>query len=129
MSEKLRLFDIIIICVLIILCSSLVIGLDKGYIGLPKTEQNYINADEWVEKCTEYENYEKEDKLHYNTTSVIVIHCQNLFDTCLLKKHSDICLKEYKTCKQKMSEPFIITTYKTRCVEIMLVKKNSTYSD
>ena len=106
MSDKLRPLDVIFMSVLIILCISLVIGIDNGYIGLQKIEQNYINADKWIEKCVEYENV---TKLYYN----IEQECK------FIEYVGIVC-----------SDESIITEIKNEsiCVETILVKNKQTIS-
>ena len=98
------------------------------------TYNNYINAAEWTEKCSDYEYYE-EHEIDYDLERLEYINCKSDYDFCEWTIifcinndcSSDIndkieCENEYLTCKQKYGTPYIKTINKSRCVETILVK-------
>lgn len=122
MSDKLRPLDVIFMSILIVLCISLIIGVDKGYIGLQKTEQNYINTNEWTEKCSQYEYY-KEHEIGHMIKLTDELTCNVGYRACLIKDNINITCKQQKTeCIEQYSTPHIITINNSRCVETILVK-------
>lgn len=91
-----------------------------------KGENNYINADEWTEKCTEYENYE-EHEIDYIIKLTDELACNFGYRACLVHDNLNITCEQQKTeCIEQYSTPHIKTINQSLCVETILVKKTQT---
>ena len=81
-----------------------------------------INADEWVEKCTQYEYYE-EHEVGYLIKITDELTCNVGYRACFINDNINInCEQQHDECIEQYSTPHIKTINKSRCVETMLVK-------